>query len=38
MFWIDYREALQSGNFTKYRIGGNKMIHQFLIPQFRRDG
>ncbi len=38
MFWIDYREPLQPGNFTKYRIGGNKMIHQFLIPQFECHG
>ena len=36
MFWVDYREPLQPGNLTKYRIGGDKMIHQFLIPQFQR--
>jgi hypothetical protein len=38
MFWIDYRESLQPGNITKYRISGNKMIHQLLVPQFQRDG
>ena len=38
MFWIDYREPLQPGNFTKYRISGNKMIHQLLVPQFQGDG
>ena len=36
MFRVDYREPLQSGNLTKYRIRGDKMIHQLLIPQFQR--
>jgi hypothetical protein len=36
MFGVDYRESLESGNFTEYRICRDKMIHQLLIPQFQR--
>ena len=36
MFWVNHRETLESCNFTEYRICGDKMIHQFLIPQFQR--
>ena len=35
MLWVDYREPLQPGNLTEYRISGNEMIHQLLIPQFQ---
>jgi len=28
LLWVDYRETLQSGNLTKYRISGDEMIHQ----------
>jgi hypothetical protein len=38
MFWIDCQKPFQPGNLPKYRIGGNKMIHPFLIPQFQRHG
>ena len=37
MFWFDDREPLQRGNLAKYRISGDKMIQQLLIPQFQRD-
>ena len=36
MFWVNYREPLQPGNLTKYPVSRDKMIHQFLIPQFQR--
>ena len=36
MFRVDYREALQSGNLTKYRIRSDKMFYQLTIPQFQR--
>ena len=36
MFRVDYREPLESGNLTEYRIRRDKMIHQPLIPQFQR--
>ena len=32
MFRVDYREPLESGNLTEYRIRRDKMIHQLLIP------
>jgi hypothetical protein len=35
VFWIDDREPLQRGNLTEYRMSGDKMIQQLLIPQFR---
>ena len=37
MVWVDYRKPFEAGNFTKYRICGDKMIHQLLIPQFQCD-
>jgi len=35
MFRVDYREPLQPGDLTKYRIRSDKMIHQLVIPQFQ---
>ena len=36
MFRVDYREPLESGNLTEYRIRRDKMIHQLLISQLQR--
>lgn len=32
-FRVDYREALDSGDLSKYRICTDKIIDQLLIPQ-----
>jgi len=36
MFGVNNRKSCKPGNFTKYRIRRDEIIHQLLIPQFQR--